>query len=88
MKKEKRKTQSILDGFLADFVLTRRSFMKKASAATGTAVALGGLQPSLRALAASGEVGSGPWSRVWSFIKQLLEELSEVPLAWLSRAAP
>ena len=59
MKKEKNKNQSILDGFLADFVLTRRSFIKKASAATGTAVALGGLQPSLRAFAASGEVSAG-----------------------------
>ena len=59
MKKEKNKNQSILDGFLADFVLTRRSFIKKASAATGTAVALGGLQPSLKAFAASGEVSAG-----------------------------
>ena len=58
MKKEKNKNQSFLDGFLADFVLTRRSFIKKASAATGTAAALGGLQPSLRALAASGEVSA------------------------------
>jgi len=59
MKKKKNKNQTILDGFLADFVLTRRSFIKKASAATGTAAALGGLQPSLRALAASGEVAAG-----------------------------
>jgi anaerobic selenocysteine-containing dehydrogenase len=59
MKKEKNKNQSFLDDFLADYVLTRRSFMKKASAATGTAVALGGLQPSLKALAAAGEGSAG-----------------------------
>jgi anaerobic selenocysteine-containing dehydrogenase len=55
MKKEKNKNQSFVNGFLADYVLTRRSFMKKATAATGTAVALGGLKPSLKALAAAGE---------------------------------
>ena len=33
--------------------------MKKASAATGTAVAFGGLKPSLRALAVTGEVSAG-----------------------------
>jgi len=59
MKKEKNKNQSFWDGFLADYVLTRRSFIKKASAATGTAVALGGLQPSLKALAAAGEDSAG-----------------------------
>ena len=54
MKKEKNKNQSFLDDLLADYVLTRRSFIKKTSAATGTAVALGGLQPTLKALAVSG----------------------------------
>ncbi|MGB6010040.1 MAG: molybdopterin-dependent oxidoreductase, partial [Desulfobacterales bacterium] len=39
--------------------MTRRSFMKKTTAATGTAVALGGLQPSLKALATTGEVSAG-----------------------------
>ncbi|MBW2409223.1 MAG: molybdopterin-dependent oxidoreductase, partial [Deltaproteobacteria bacterium] len=48
-----------MNGFLADYELTRRSFMKKATAATGTAVALGGLKPSLRALAAAGEGSAG-----------------------------
>ena len=48
-----------MDGFLDNFALTRRSFMKKATAATGTAVALGGVKPSLRALEASGEVAAG-----------------------------
>ena len=59
MKKENNKNQSFLDDFLADYALTRRSFMKKASAATGTAVALGGIKPSLKALAASSEVSAG-----------------------------
>jgi len=59
MKKEKNKNQSFMDGFLSNFTMTRRSFMKKATAATGTAVAIGGLRPSLRALAVSGEVAAG-----------------------------
>ncbi|MBW2538834.1 MAG: twin-arginine translocation signal domain-containing protein, partial [Deltaproteobacteria bacterium] len=56
MKKEKNKNQSFMNDFLGNFVMTRRSFMKKATAATGTTVALGGLKPSFRALAAAGEV--------------------------------
>jgi anaerobic selenocysteine-containing dehydrogenase len=64
MKKEKNKNQSFVNGFLADYVLTRRSFMKKATAATGTAVALGGLKPSLKALAAAGE-GSADQMGQW-----------------------
>ena len=59
MQKEKNKNQSFMDGFLGNFIMTRRSFMKKASVATGTAVAIGGLKPSFRALAASGEVAAG-----------------------------
>jgi anaerobic selenocysteine-containing dehydrogenase len=59
MQKEKNKNQSFMDGFLGNFIMTRRSFMKKATAATGTAVAIGGLKPSLKALAASGEVAAG-----------------------------
>ena len=59
MKKEKNKNQSFLNGFLADYVLTRRSFMKKASAATGTAVAFGSLRPTFKALAAAGENSAG-----------------------------
>jgi anaerobic selenocysteine-containing dehydrogenase len=59
MKKEKNKNQSFLNGFLADYVLTRRSFMKKASAATGTAVAFGGLKPTFKALAAAGGDSAG-----------------------------
>ena len=31
MKKEKNKNQSFMDGFLGNFVMTRRSFMKKAT---------------------------------------------------------
>ena len=59
MKKEKNKNQSFMDGFLDNFSMTRRSFMKKATAATGTTVALGGLRPSFRALAASGNIAAG-----------------------------
>ena len=59
MKEKKNKNQSLLDGYLGDFTLTRRSFMKRATAATGTAVALGGLRPSLRALATAGEGSAG-----------------------------
>ena len=59
MKKEKNQNQSFMDGFLGDFIMTRRSFIKKTTAATGAAVALGGLKPSLKALAAAGEVSAG-----------------------------
>jgi len=55
MKNEKNKIQPFVNGFLGDFVMTRRSFMKKATAATSTAVVLGGLKPSLKALAAAGD---------------------------------
>ena len=52
MKEDKTKRKSMMKGFLDDIKITRRSFMKKASAATGTAVVLGGtLKPTLRALA-------------------------------------
>ena len=56
MKNEKAKVQSSVNGILGNFVMTRRSFMKKATAATGTAVVLGGLKPSLKALAATSEI--------------------------------
>ena len=59
MKMEENKNQSFMNGFLDNFSLTRRSFMKKTTAATGTAVALGGIKPSLKALAAAGEVKAG-----------------------------
>ena len=64
MKKEENRNQSFVNGFLGNFNLTRRSFMKKATAATGTAVALGGVKLSLNALAATSEVGAsgmGEW---------------------------
>jgi anaerobic selenocysteine-containing dehydrogenase len=55
MKEVQNKNQSLLKDFLADYQLTRRSFMKKATAAAGSAVALGSLKPSLKALAATTE---------------------------------
>ena len=64
MKNEKAKVQSSVNGILGNFVMTRRSFMKKATAATGTAVVLGGLKPSLKALAATSEISAdemGEW---------------------------
>jgi anaerobic selenocysteine-containing dehydrogenase len=59
MKEDKTKRKTMMKDFLDDIKITRRSFMKKASAATGTAVALGGMRPSLKALSAAGEGSAG-----------------------------
>jgi anaerobic selenocysteine-containing dehydrogenase len=59
MKEDKTKRKSMMKDFLDDIKITRRSFMKKASAATGTAVALGGMRPSLKTLSAAGEGSTG-----------------------------
>ena len=59
MKEDKTKRKTMMKDLLDDVKVTRRSFMKRASAATGTAVALGSLRPSLRALEAAGEGSSG-----------------------------
>ena len=59
MKEDKTKRKSMMKDFLDDIKITRRSFMKKASAATGTAVALGGMRPSLKTLSAAGEGSAG-----------------------------
>jgi anaerobic selenocysteine-containing dehydrogenase len=65
MKEDKTKRKSMMKGFLEDIKITRRSFMKKASAATGTAVVMGGtLKPTLRALAEAGKTSAnemGKW---------------------------
>ena len=55
---------TLFSSFFADYELTRRGFMKKTTAAAGTAVALGYMKPSLKALAASGESSThdlGEW---------------------------
>jgi anaerobic selenocysteine-containing dehydrogenase len=59
MKEDRTKRKSMMKDFLDDIKITRRSFMKKASAATGTAVALGGMRPSLKTLSAAGEGSAG-----------------------------
>ena len=59
MEMNRNKDQSIINDFLDNFSLTRRSFIKKTSAATGTAAMLGGIKPSLKALAAVGETKAG-----------------------------
>jgi anaerobic selenocysteine-containing dehydrogenase len=65
MKEDKTRRKSMMKGFLDDIKISRRSFIKKASAATGTAVALGGtLKPTLRALAEASETAAnemGNW---------------------------
>jgi anaerobic selenocysteine-containing dehydrogenase len=65
MEMKHNKTEGMLKDFLYDFRITRRSFMKKASAATGGAIALGStFKPSLRALAEDSETGTaaaGEW---------------------------
>ena len=56
MKEDKTKRKTMMIDFLDDIKITRRSFMKKTSAATGTAVVLGGtFKPALRALAEASE---------------------------------
>jgi hypothetical protein len=45
MKEQHSEKQSLLKDFLADYPFTRRSFLKKATAATGTVAALGSLKP-------------------------------------------
>jgi anaerobic selenocysteine-containing dehydrogenase len=57
--------EGMMKDFLSDYKITRRSFMKKTSAATGGVIALGGtFKPALRALAQTGETtagGAGEW---------------------------
>jgi anaerobic selenocysteine-containing dehydrogenase len=65
MEMKHNKTEGTLKDFLNDFKVSRRSFIKRASAATGGAIALGStFKPSLRALAKAGETGTataGEW---------------------------
>ncbi|UCG05910.1 MAG: molybdopterin-dependent oxidoreductase [Desulfobacterales bacterium] len=65
MKEKQEKHRSFMKDFLDDFKMSRRSFMKKASAATGGAIALGGaFTPSFRTLAEASETsgkGLGEW---------------------------
>ena len=63
MRKDTNKT--MISDLFGDLKVTRRSFLKKATAATGSAVALGAIvQPKLRALAQVSETngsGAGEW---------------------------
>jgi anaerobic selenocysteine-containing dehydrogenase len=64
MKEDKTKRKTMMKGLLDDVKVTRRSFIKKASAATGSAVVLGTtFKPALRALAQTGgaAAGAGEW---------------------------
>jgi anaerobic selenocysteine-containing dehydrogenase len=66
MKEDKTtRRKKMMKGLLDDVKVTRRSFIKKASAATGSAVVLGTtFKPALRALAQSGgaaATGAGEW---------------------------
>jgi anaerobic selenocysteine-containing dehydrogenase len=65
MEMKHKKSEGILKDFLNNFQMSRRSFMKRASAATGGAIALGtSFKPTLRALAEASETGSaaaGEW---------------------------
>jgi anaerobic selenocysteine-containing dehydrogenase len=65
MEMKHKKSEGILKDFLNDFQMSRRSFMKRASAATGGAIALGtSFKPTLRALAEASETGTaaaGKW---------------------------
>jgi anaerobic selenocysteine-containing dehydrogenase len=65
MKEDKTRRKSMMKGILDDVKVTRRSFIKKASAATGGAVALGtAFKPALNALAEASETsggGAGEW---------------------------
>jgi anaerobic selenocysteine-containing dehydrogenase len=60
MKEDKTERKTKMIDFLDDLKVTRRSFMKRASAATGSAVVLGTtFKPTLRALAEASETASG-----------------------------
>lgn len=65
MKKTKTKGKTVTKDLFDDLKVTRRSFMKRASAATGSAVVLGtAFKPTLRALAEASETktgGAGEW---------------------------
>ena len=65
MEMKQNKKEGMMKDFLNDYEITRRSFIKGASAATGGAVALGGtFKPTLRALAEASETtggGAGEW---------------------------
>jgi anaerobic selenocysteine-containing dehydrogenase len=65
MKENKTKRKTMMKDLFNDIKVTRRSFMKKASAATGSAVVLGTtFKPTLRALAEASETsagGAGEW---------------------------
>ena len=65
MEMKPNKKEGMLKDFLNDFRMSRRSFMKKASAATGGAIALGAtVKPTLRSLAEASENtggGVGEW---------------------------
>jgi anaerobic selenocysteine-containing dehydrogenase len=60
MKEDKTKRKTMMKDLFDDIKVTRRSFMKRASAATGGAVVLGTtLKPTLRTLAEASETSSG-----------------------------
>ena len=65
MEMRQNKKEGMMKGFLNDLKITRRSFMKRASAATGGAIVLGTtLKPTLRTLAEASETtagGAGEW---------------------------
>jgi len=65
MKEDRTKRKTMMIDFLDNIKITRRSFMKRASAATGGAIALGStLKPTFRALAEASETaagGAGEW---------------------------
>ena len=56
MKEDKTRRKTMMKDLFGDLKVTRRSFMKRASAATGGAIALGGtFKPTLRSLAEASE---------------------------------
>ncbi len=65
MEMKQNKKKAMMKDFLNDYKITRRSFIKRASAATGGAIALGGsVKPAFRALAQASETtsgGAGAW---------------------------
>jgi anaerobic selenocysteine-containing dehydrogenase len=65
MKEDKTRRKTMMKDLLDDIKVTRRSFMKRTSAATGSAIALGTtFKPTLRALAEASETtagGAGAW---------------------------
>jgi anaerobic selenocysteine-containing dehydrogenase len=65
MEMKQNKKEAMMKDFLNDYKITRRSFMKRASTATGGAVVLGtAFKPALRTLAEASETaagGAGEW---------------------------